>query len=253
MSDTSIVIAKPFLNRRSTVVRTITKVIGRINKIRIVTADGSIGYEQLGDFDNAFLEQYPDASPRVAVINKVLEEEDVTRYAVRCTIGESAEPCYVLYNFNVADSASDDENVDLVVEPADANVPIQAHYPTFSVTSDPEVISDISLAGSHLQRFLPILIQGYISLKDELEYASTISEEQISAANLLGEAYADVIVTALTTPESVQSFNTAFGPDCYGFAVERIGPVIVDTFNAPDQTTRSLISVQVQTSFIQDS
>ena len=252
MANTSIVIARPFLNRRSTVVRTITKVIGRINRIRI--SDDGTGYEQLGDLDADFLAQYPDASPRVAVINKVLEEEDVTRYAILCPIGESAEPCYVLYNFNVADTAiEDDDEDDDEDEDEDANVPIQAHYPTFSVTSDPEVISDISLAGSHLQRFLPILIQGYISLKDELEYASTISEEQISAANLLGEAYADVIVTALTIPESVQSFNTAFGPDCYGFSVERIGPVIVDTFNAPDQTTRSLISVQVQTSFIQDS
>lgn len=240
------VIATDFLNRRRLIVKTITDAIKKINIIRVVVEpDGDVQHEQLADIaDIPFLQKYPGAKSGIVVINKVLEEEDVTQYAIICPLDDGVS-CYVHYDFNFGSP------------PDETDVPIQALYPTFSVTSDPEVISDISLAGNRLQRFLPILIQGYVSLKDEFDKAEEIKgvarAQRISTTNLLGEAYADAIVAALTTTDTANTFRSAFGPDCYGFSLERIGPVIVDNFTAQDGTTRSLISVQVQTSFVQDS
>ena len=245
------VIPTAFLNRRRLIVKTITDAVKKINIIRVVVSpDGTIQYEQLADIadiaDAAFLQKYPGAGSGIVVINKILEEEDVNRYAIICPL-DNGTACYVHYDFNRGDVADDEE----------INLPIQALYPTFSITSDPEVISDISLAGNRLQRFLPILIQGYVSLKDEFDKVESVKgperEQRRSATNLLGEAYADAIVAVLTTTENANMFSSAFGPDCYGFSLERIGPVIVDNFNAQDGTTRALISVQVQTSFVQDS
>ena len=239
-------IATQFINRRRLILKTITDVIREVKTVRIVVDDaGDIQYEQvfLADVPSDFLEKNPNSDDRVQVTNRPFVEDDITHYCVRCEVEDPVLVCILYYG-----------NIPRI---ADGAIPTQTLYPTFSITSDPEVVADISLAGNRLQRFFPILIQGFISLQNELDLAELAAgdekENRRAAAYLLGEAYADSIVASLTTTENSNAFNSAFGEGCFGFALERIGPVIVDNFTAHDNTDRALISVQVQTSFIQDS
>lgn len=133
--------------------------------------------------------------------------------------------------------------------------------PCFYVITDPEIVAEVSLDGTRLQRFPPIFIQGWIS--PLLDYttaelvaagypAPTNSAEKLmkeSYVSLLGEAYADSIIAALTLKESIIRYDNALGPNCDGFGLERIGPVMVDVYEFVQELTH--ISVSVQTSTLQ--
>lgn len=271
-------------NRRQVIVSRITDAIKKICKIRIVLVDNAdvavareVRYEEVPALDAAAQAQYPGAKPTIVVRNVVLiEGEDNLVETIRYPViggaggGGGGGESDLLYDASLGPPTVDDNN----------NNPIATVFPTFSVTSDPEVISEISLDGTRLQRFFPILIQGFVPLSEEYnKYFDVVSgvsayesmhlpadraankdlqrteiERLRSAVDLLGEAYADIIVATLTSSDNVEIFNSAFSGDyCDGFSIERIGPVIVDYFENRDKTTLAFIVAQVQTSYTQNN
>ena len=147
--------------------------------------------------------------------------------------------------------------------------------PAFFCIHDPEVVADVSLYGNRLQRFFPVIIQGWVSTQSMYDNLSTDDErsqfdarppeERNLQRRYLGDSYIDMIIAALAMPQNIEYFRVPLAavgipiPNttpkeyrdvqvaCDGFSIERVGPAVVDEYPLLKDTT--FMHVGLQTSF----
>ena len=162
-----------------------------------------------------------------------------------------------------------------IFNPAEAGLNIT--YPACYCIHDPEVVADVSLYGNRIQRFFPIVIIGWLSnrsIKQVFENGLPIHSDDVYIPDIyrdsreslrrwyIGDAYIDMITAALTMPANIEYFKYPLSliqsaderhvlEPVTGFAIERIGPSIVDEY--PYKQEYTFFSLSFQTSFNQNT
>ena len=148
-----------------------------------------------------------------------------------------------------------------------------ATYPACYCIHDPEVVADVSLYGNRIQRFFPLVIIGWFSNQSVRPVNDSGARVNIDLyrderyRNLrwdIGDAYIDLLTSALTMPANIEYFkyplsliklksdnNSQALEPVTGFAIERIGPGIVDEY--PYKKDFTYFHLAVQTSFNQNT